>query len=98
MWVHCFEAHLSSWKTVSDSDRLRHTTSSRTGQLTVLFSVVNIPLTSRYAHSEITRDCCLGEGGGGEEIKKEREKCEHNHKRIITHVNRTVTILLNWGS
>lgn len=42
---------------VSASDWLLVMTSSFTKQLT-LFSVVNIPLTSLYAHSAITRDCC----------------------------------------
>lgn len=42
---------------VSASDWLLMMMSSFTEQLT-LFSVVNIPLTSLYAHSAITRDCC----------------------------------------
>lgn len=43
---------------VSASDRLLALVSSLMEQLT-LFSVVNIPLTSRYAHSAITRDCLM---------------------------------------
>lgn len=46
---------------VSASDWLLRLMSSVMAQLT-LFSVVNIPLTSLYAHRAITRDCCW-EGG-----------------------------------
>lgn len=42
---------------VSASDWLLMLKSSVMAQLT-LFSVVNIPLTSLYAHRAITRDCC----------------------------------------
>ncbi len=54
--------YLRSWMMVSASDWLLMMVSSLTEQLT-LFSVVNIPLTSRYAHSAITRDCCWMRGG-----------------------------------
>lgn len=47
--------------TVSVSDWLLMPKSSVMAQLT-LFSVVNIPLTSLYAHRAITRDCCWEEG------------------------------------
>lgn len=46
-----------SWMSVSDSDWLLLTVSSLFKNAT-LFSMVNMPLTSRYAHSVITRDCC----------------------------------------
>lgn len=47
---------------VSASDWLLRLKSSAMAQLT-LFSVVNIPLTSLYAHTAITRDCCRGGEG-----------------------------------
>lgn len=53
--------HLRSWMMVSASEWLLMITSSFTEQLT-LFSVVNIPLTSLYAHSAIMRDCCQMRG------------------------------------
>lgn len=46
---------------VSASDWLLMLMSSMMEQLT-LFSVVNIPLTSLYAHRAITRDCWWEEG------------------------------------
>lgn len=46
---------------VSASEWLLMLKSSVMAQLT-LFSVVNIPLTSLYAHRAITRDCCREEG------------------------------------
>lgn len=49
--------YLRSWMMVSVSDCLLKLKSSVMAQLT-LFSVVNIPLTSLYAHRAITRDCC----------------------------------------
>lgn len=54
--------YLRSWMMVSASDWLLRLKSSAMAQLT-LFSVVNIPLTSLYAHTAITRDCCRGGEG-----------------------------------
>lgn len=53
--------YLRSWMMVSASDWLLMLMSSVMEQLT-LFSVVNIPLTSLYAHRAITRDCWWKEG------------------------------------
>lgn len=50
-------SHLRSWMMVSASEWLLMIASSLAEQLT-LFSMVNIPLMSLYAHSAMMRDCC----------------------------------------
>ena len=66
---------------VSVSDWLLAMASSFVEQVT-LFSVVNMPLTSRYAHSVITRDCCCGETAIGQPLISSHMKSKHLTNRL----------------